>query len=229
MIAVSGFSRSGTTILQDVLNTHPQVKILYEASLLVRLPATRSDYISSLTIKDQNESDIKKLVLRLWKFHGDMTYDTVDKLMQEVFGVPHVGDKLSSYFQLFSAHGAAGIRRIYIYRDARDACASYWKCTKNQWQYLPWAQVSSVREVAERWVASISAAEKSSGVHCVRYEELILRPDDTMRAVADFLQISPKFDTTIVHDKAEGRGSLTTAQLQEVEDVAGPTLRRLGY
>jgi len=226
MIAVSGFSRSGTTILQDVLNTHPQVKVLYEASLLVRLPATRSDYISSLTIKDQNEADIKKLVLRLWKFHGDMTYDTVDKLMQEVFGVQHVGDKLSSYFQLFNAHGSAGIHRIYIYRDARDACAS-WKC-ENQWQYLPWAKVS-MREAAERWVASIGAAEKSSGVHCVRYEELILRPDDTMRATADFLKISPEFDTSIVHDKAEGRGSLTDAQLQEIEEVAGPTLHRLGY
>jgi len=230
MIAVSGFSRSGTTVLRDVLNTHPQVKVLYEASLLEGLPAARREYIGTLTIKEQNKDDLAKLVNFLWAKPVDpVTFPALEDAMRETFGVPHVGDKLSSYFWSFGRHGAAGVKRLYIYRDPRDVCASYWKCATTVWSNLAWAKVSSVREVAQRWLECNKCAAKSTGVHCVRYEELVLRPEDTMRVVADFLQISPEFDTTIVHDKAEGRGSLTDAQLRDVEDVVGDAARRLGY
>lgn len=230
MIAVSGFSRSGTTVLRDVLNTHPQVKVLYEASVLERVPAPRSSYISALTIKEQNRQDLTRLVNHLWTKPIDpVTFPELEAAMKEVFGVAQVGDKLSSYFWSFSRHGAAGVKRIYIYRDPRDACASYWKCANTVWANMAWAKVSSVREVAGRWLDSVRCAEKSSGVHCVRYEELVSSPDLVLSGVAEFLGISPEFDSSVVHRKAEGRATLTPAQVAEIAEVAGPAMRRLGY
>lgn len=229
MIAVSGLARSGTTILRDVLSTHPCVKILYEASLFDRLPAaTSAEYLASLTPKRKNEVELKRLMTRLREVQGPVTYAVLEPLLKEVLGVPHVGDKSSSYFRLFDQHGAAGLRRIYIYRDARDACASYWKCIHNQWRGLPWAQVP-LNEVASRWVASINAAAVSRGVHCVRYEEFIANPGPVMASVAEFLGVDNQFDASNVHGRASGRSTLTPDELRCIEHTAGPTLRSLGY
>ncbi len=228
MIAVSGFSRSGTTILRDVLNTHPQFKILYEANLFEKCPAPRGDWLASLTIKDQNEVDLGILVNAVWRACPEIvTFELLERVMKAEFGKVHVGDKLSSYFRFFDRH--IGLRRVFIYRDPRDACASYWRAVHNQWANLKWAQVSSLTEVARRWVESIEAAKKSTAVYCVKYEELVMDPNDVMASLAEFLGVETSFDTSIVHDKALGRGDLNEREVAEIVAVAKSTMDFLGY
>lgn len=228
MIAVSGFSRSGTTILRDVLNTHPQFKVLYEANLFEKCPGPRGDWLASLTIKNQNEEDLDRLVNAVWRNCPDtVTFELLERVMRDEFGKVYVGDKLSSYFRYFHRH--IGLHRIFIYRDPRDACASYWRAAHGPWANFQWAQVKSLAEVAQRWMESVEAAKKSTAVYCVKYEELVLDPGDVMDSLAGFLGVDNVFDTSIVHDKALGRGDLSEREVAEIVAVAKPTMDFLGY
>jgi hypothetical protein len=106
-----------------------------------------------------------------------------------------------------------------------------------------WPELSTAGKCAMRWRGSVRAmarlrsALSAEQLTTLRYENLIRHPAATAAGVSDFVgeTIGPIHVRTGRRDGARGvepggwRRVLTPAQISEVESVAGPDLRRVGY
>jgi hypothetical protein len=83
------------------------------------------------------------------------------------------------------------------------------------------------------WVQSIEAMERHRDhLYCIRYEDLVRQPQLELNTLAGWLGVRPDgFPAHLVHDASVGkhRAGLTPVELEQVMEVAGPTLARMGY
>jgi hypothetical protein len=110
-----------------------------------------------------------------------------------------------------------------------------------------WPELSTAGKCAMRWRGSVRAmarlrmALSEEQLTTLRYESLVLEPKATVAAVADFLgsavtpnsmrrgrRNSQREDSPNLEPGA-WRSKLSPAQVSEIEAVAGPDLRRVGY
>jgi Sulfotransferase family len=106
-----------------------------------------------------------------------------------------------------------------------------------------WADLSMAGKCAMRWRGSVRAmarlrtALSADQLATLRYENLVARPAATVSVVSDFVgdAVAPVRARPARRDGQPGaepgswRRRLTSAQLAEIESVAGPDLRRVGY
>jgi len=106
-----------------------------------------------------------------------------------------------------------------------------------------WPELSTVGKCAMRWrgsvraMARLRAALPADRLTTLRYENVVRHPDATATGVSDFIgdRIVPVQVRSIRRDgnrAAEPGGwrrLLTPAQVSDVESIAGPDLRRIGY
>lgn len=138
---------------------------------------------------------------------------------------------------------------VHLVRDGVDVVASYLRAGLS----------GSVQQAAERWQSSLAAAEAFQRRHPerwieVRYEALVKDPANETRRVADFvgLSFSPSMVDELSHidrlgdvsirpyhgevhkpvhlnSVGAGRRESTAEDLQTMQKLIGPTLRRWGY
>jgi hypothetical protein len=106
-----------------------------------------------------------------------------------------------------------------------------------------WPRLSSVGKCAMRWrgsvraMARLRAAMSGDQLTTLRYETLVSQPAATAAALSGFVAgtVAPPELAAGHRDNRAGtepgswRRLLTSAQLSEIEAVAGPDLRRVGY
>jgi len=106
-----------------------------------------------------------------------------------------------------------------------------------------WPELSTAGKCAMRWRGSVRAmarlrsAMSAEQLTTLRYENVVRHPAMTAAGVSDFVgeSVGPIHARTGRRDGARGvepgiwRRVLTPAQISEVESVAGPDLRRVGY
>jgi hypothetical protein len=106
-----------------------------------------------------------------------------------------------------------------------------------------WPQLSTVGKCAMRWrgsvraMARLRAAMTGDQLTTLRYENVVSQPAQTAAALSGFVgRAVPQAQLTA--DQRNGQAGtepgcwrrlLTSAQLSEIEAVAGPDLRRVGY
>lgn len=147
-------------------------------------------------------------------------------------------------------------RLIHVIRDGRDAVCSMREHPDRRWVDGQWVKVPASRSIekcARRWVEDTGAGLALGGdprYAEVRYEDLVLRPGETLRRLCDFL--GEPFDPEIVPQSAsdadrgerarpDATGAVVTTSLGRwkrdltadeqaaVVRIAGARLAQLGY
>jgi len=147
-----------------------------------------------------------------------------------------VGDKYPRYlWHLENLTQYDGIRIVIIYRDGRDVAQSIYTRTQTDWKDKGWARnhLNTLTKIANRWVKAIEMMEEyAKEIYIIRYEDFVTHPKKELTRLSEYLGVNPAgFAPEIISSSSVGKYKeiLTDEQLAEVLEVAGPTLKRLGY
>lgn len=209
-----GFPRSGTTLLDQVLDSHPKVTVLEERPLVTgmigRLAARGIDYPSGLPGLDAAAvADLRAGYFedrdRLVTLAGDVVF--VDKMP---LNIVHAGL----------------IRRIFpearfllALRHPVDVCLS---CFMQAFELNDWMAVfSSLEETARLYRAVFSLWRETRSaldlaVHEVRYEDLTADLEVTAGAAVRFLGLDWDSRMAAFHEHARARKTLATPSFSQV-------------
>ena len=242
-IFIGGLYRSGTTLMRQILNSHPHIACGPE----------------SLLFRDNELERIYTYLRTIWARGLDPSYAfdprTVDQVMAGLIhsvvlpycqkqGKPRWANKtpetilfIDTLLALFPA-----AQFIHMIRDPRDAFCSVREkyCSEGEKaaKYTPrWATKTPELTAAE-WCRQINCGlawrERPDRYREVRYEELVTQPEATLRPLfaflgepwaASVLENNPIFSTSL----GRWRSELSAAEVAEIEAVAGETMRALGY
>jgi Sulfotransferase family len=263
-----GCPRSGTTLLQRLLDAHSMVAIAPETHFMRRFWGRRTEYgdltddrrferVVNDIIATPEFSDMKleadRFMAAAWRL--DRSYSALFRLLLSSFanqrGVRVVGEKTPGhvvYMQTLECF-FPGARFIHIIRDPRAVV--------NSWRRVPWSSGTIVGDISS-WRRYVVTARKhppaAGALHTVRYETLVRKPEQALRAICEFLRIpfEPAMlefhqrtaDTldfarepwkrgaaSPVHTDSVGEWhhTLAASQIAEIERLAWPEMLRLGY
>lgn len=200
---IVGTGRSGTTLLQAMLSSHPRIVIPEETHFFNKfdpvlrfadpLPADRIDAYARacMSVPHLRDSGIAERVLRERLADGpndarSLFLWLLGRLAAEASG-RRVGEKTPIHERHVARIRALfpSAKFIHIHRDPRDTVASL--------KRMPWAAGQSTRRIARRCaqtyetMAAWRARLGEDAVHEVRYESLVADPEGELRRVCAFL------------------------------------------
>lgn len=201
-VFIVGCERSGTTLLQTLVDAHPNCAIPPESHFYNNFGSAFADdgrllirdrqWLLDRLVRDMRirtwgldfQPDILRCEIREWSRRGIAA--ALFRLYAAQHGKARWGDKSPPH-----VHHLHTIRRdfpdariIHVVRDGRDAAASL--------RRMPWGPTRAV-PLAERWKEAVDAADRffaavdHAGCLTVRYEDLVCDPEHTMHRVFDFL------------------------------------------
>ncbi len=255
---IVGCARSGTTLLRNLLRSHPSLTLPPESHFIPRFykefgdPATEADArrLASLIL---GTMWVKKWELGLTPddFAGCRTYRDIVCRMYETYarkeGKPRWGEKTPEYVKELPT-----LRRVFpdakiihIIRDGRDVAHSWVQKRFGPQNYYTAAQAWKLRVNLGRREGRSSPET----YHEVRFEELLANPSGTMRAVCEFLDepyvddlLRPtpppgdlsswkpwQLNSIATGNMGKWRSNLSPGERALFESVAGDLLRQLGY
>lgn len=214
---IVGAPRSGTTLLRFMLDAHPELAIPPETGFL-----TQADRLAGMSREGLFETVTgHPPECPAWEDFGLPAVVYREALATlEPFTA---GDGVRAFYRLYArAHGKAlwgdktpvhtfhleaigrllpEARFIHIVRDGRDACLS--------WRRTWFSPGDEIRTVAAEWQRFVLAARQGgeAGVPYleVRYEDVVLEPEATLRSICEFLEL--RFDRAMLryHERVPQR------------------------
>jgi hypothetical protein len=226
---IVGMGRSGTTLLRLMLDAHPDLAIPPETHFIPTAaqacresPDPREAFLKALTsfpFWEDHHIDIKLLRQRITAIEPFDLGDALRafyRLYAERFKKPRWGDK-SAYLPVMRLiqELLPEARFVHIIRDGRDVALSI----KDLW----WGP-NSVEEAAKWWASGIVSARSQvkdlKWYLEVRYEDLVLDTEPTLRKICAFIAL-PWSASMLDYDKrAEER-------LAELTSIMDPNARRI--
>ncbi len=235
-IFIGGLYRSGTTLMRELLDSHPHIACGPES------------HLSSHNQLQRIYTDLRTIWPTILSTHYEFDPHMVDQvmagLMHSTFmpycqkqGKPRWAEKtpgnicvIDTLFALFPA-----AQFIHMIRDPRDAfCSVRERAAKDKPGWATWTP----KQVAAQWCRRINFGlawrEQPDRYREVRYEELVTQPEATLRSLFTFLgepwaasvlENKPIFSTSV----GRWRSELSAAEVAEIEGVAGETMCALGY
>ena len=203
---ILGSGRNGSTLLNRILNEHPDLFLPSEQYFLgpsiIRFGLL--NYLSWNQLVDTLLSKITSEASHTWDIDlGDTKNQLIDledrdlqsivdilyKTYSEQLGETKIwGDTtpLNTFYtkQLFSVFPKA--RYLFLIRDGRDVAASYKKGGE------AFDEFQEVSESTSRWIHSIKCLDwlsKKAEVQIIKYEDLVTEPDQLLESICDFLNI----------------------------------------
>ncbi len=257
-IFITGHDRSGTTLLQRVCNSHPQILLTNEFNVFIPLGRSFRAYAVHM-LRHALHINNRYRFNQQYRFLGNARFSnfpftisyliTLLKNHQQKIGVSDiertmktmnpqakiVGDKKTIYnsnLQILLKN--EGLKGVVIYRDCRDVTGSFLQMARTVWATQPWIKnLRTADAIAQRWVKWIDLMEKyASDLFIIRYENLVSDPEKELGALANDLGISSAgFHPNNINSRSIGnyRKGLTKQELNQVLAIAGPTLARLEY
>ena len=251
---VAGHPRSGTTALTRLLNTHPEIEATFELGAFQGLDTPYAEYRRGLRLgyRDRPLRGVGtgtprsrtwasrrfagEFRYRLWRRRGSaIGLDTVADLLERTLRRPLVGDKLPAYvFALDDLASRQGLARIVIVRDCRAVTGSALARVRGGWSGRDWTtRIDTPARAAANWVRAVESIERNAPrLHVVRYEDLVEDPASCARGLGEALGVEPgAFDLRLIRkpDGAKACRFLDRADMEAIEEVAGPAMRRWGY
>ncbi|HLK22870.1 MAG TPA: sulfotransferase [Bryobacteraceae bacterium] len=199
-IFIVGGPRSGTTLLRNMLNRHPEIAICRETEFFHWVFSRRRNF-GSLSDSENRRRVVKEYLAtqRIQRMRVDLG-ELSRTLLEEAISYPAMFLSLMRFFAATHGKRRCGEKTphnglitellyewypdasvIQILRDPRDAVASMLR--------MPWASKSVVSN-ARMWLRFNLGARRSSGnprYLLVRYEELVNDPEAGLRGICNFL------------------------------------------
>ncbi|MGF1524208.1 MAG: sulfotransferase [Leptolyngbyaceae cyanobacterium] len=201
---IVGCPRSGTTLLQQMLDAHPEVAVAPETHFMRLFWNARDEY-GDLT-EDHNYQQLLDKIIALPEFlemeldaqefletawHVKRTYAVIFQLLLEKFAhrrsAKIIGEKTPNHVLYMPAIQTLfpNARFIHIVRDPRSVV--------NSWRSVPWSK-GTVTGDAEMWRYYVSAAQRKppsekNQLFTLHYEKLVLEPERTLRSLCQFLDL----------------------------------------
>jgi hypothetical protein len=261
---VVGCRRSGTTLVRAILHSHPLIAVPPESRFLLALapeptrPLEPARLVEALADHDgfARWQLRRPAVAASFRDEPPRTYaDAMRRLYgmwAEARGKPRYADKTPDHVLRIGAVTALfpDARVVHVVRDGRDVAASFME--------LGW--VDSIEKAALHWRHRVLTGREagallpSSRYHEVRYEDLVERPEPTLRGLCASLDLP--FDPAMLrHEQAaaallrteayphhnryvtrplrrglrDWRRDLPAAAVVRFEALAGDALAALGY
>jgi protein-tyrosine sulfotransferase len=252
-VVMGGSPRSGTTLLRRMFDRHPSLCCGPESSLL--LPGRIG--VEPLAAGFGLQPSEVRALLEASRSQAAFV-DAFARRYCELRGKPRWAEKTPLNVRYFGwvLERFPDARLIHVIRDGRDAVCSMREHPDRRWVDGQWVKVPASRSIekcARRWVEDTGAGLALSGdprYAEVRYEDLVLRPGETLERLCDFL--AEPFDPAIVPQSAsdadhpprtgpDAAGAVVTTSLGRwkrdltapeqatVERIAGARLAELGY
>lgn len=219
---IGGCPRSGTTALQQLLNTNPNVYITSEENLLntiqimSKLLGTRErrqevykkgmratsvrETIDTNTALESNFTSqaLWPSIMDIYRWHHKQLVDTDPLILW--------GDKLPDYYkninQILKIPGA---KYIHITRNPLDVINSMLQRSEMARQGKDWWKaITELDGMIEAWANAyheISLVEENSAAYHMHYEDLIFNYDETICSLSEFLGVECSYDNILVSDR----------------------------
>jgi len=203
-IFIVGCPRSGTTLLQQILNAHPEVAIAPETHFIEYFWKRRKKY-GELS-EDSNYYSLIKDITTLNEFvemglsadnffkiawSSDRSYAILFQLLLKQFAIKQnatiVGEKTPNHVLHLSTlkDFFPSARFVHLVRDPRAVV--------NSWRSIPWSSGSTAGD-ARLWRGHILSALRSpynikSSLFTLSYEQLVVASEENLRLLCDFLNL----------------------------------------
>ena len=198
--------RSGTTLLSRLLHAHPALAIAPETHYFTRCwdgaaidgPRRAQAYLDCLLrqpgVADMAMTDEELEAVRQAVREADVAThrDLLDALLSRyaaAHDAPYWGEKTPEHLAYVRpiAEEFPEAAFLVLMRDPRDVSRSL--------RRMPWNQGKTVVDHAGQWARAARLAQQYKSdaalhVHVLRYEDLIEAPEDRLRAVCEFLDLS---------------------------------------
>ena len=196
---VVGVNRSGTTLLRMMLDAHPELTMPPETHFVPELidiaegsEATPEALLATITKQREwgdfglTEEQLLEAFAAIEPLNAGDALRAFYGLYAERIGKPRWGEKTPIYVK--SIRKISGVlpeaRFVHVIRDGRDVALSIRDRAVKE---------HPIEKIAERWMRRINQARRQSK-HVphymeVRYEQLILNTEGTVREICDFYEL----------------------------------------
>ncbi len=259
MVIIGGFPRSGTTLLRNLLASHPEFAVTMEFYNFVGLGDNTLAYsrrilrhwwnnrTRSFLVQGKDEGKpgyvvkshafVARYLVEINRQRSEpVSVSTIERALQKTFPSKRVfGDKFPWYvFDLDNLVKIEGLVPIIIYRDCRDVTSSFLAQVHGKWRGMLFVkELDSAAKIVPKWVSAIENMERHRDkLHVIRYRDLIQNTENELMALAGLLNVDVRgFPKEMVRSDRLGKHQegLTDKERAIVMDIAGPTMKRLGY
>ena len=203
-IFLVGCPRSGTTLLQQMLDAHPAVAIAPETHFMHYFWDRRDSYgnlniesnyqkiLDNLTdLPEFSEMGLSEAYFRSAAITNSRNYGALLSLLLEQFAnhrnVKVVGEKTPNhvlYLPILKKFFPSA-RFVHIVRDPRAVV--------NSWRSVPWSN-GNLTQDAQAWRAHVAAPrrcndEVKSALFTLSYEKLVREPEAVLHSLCEFLEL----------------------------------------
>jgi hypothetical protein len=218
-IFILGNPRSGTSLLRLMLHSHSAINIPPESHFFLWLEEKYGKW--NISLLDNYLNDLfKSTKIETWKLdeiglkdfiknNTCTSYSQLTSLVYQYYGITHNtesvfwGDKNSLWTDKLERinYYFPDAYYVYIIRDGRDVACSYksLNAKKMTHKYAPKLD-DDISKIAKKWLCNNINLEDfllkmpKANVVKIRYEDLLQKPEKTLRSVLDILGL--KFEKT---------------------------------
>ena len=221
-VFIVGAARSGTTLLQRMVDSHPEIAVVNETYWLPRKFRPETGLTPDGLVTERLVAQLmaspkfermglgREVLEQLSAAAAPISYtEFVSRLFDlyaQARGKPLAGDKTPGYVRkIEQVHGLwPAARFVHLIRDGRDVCLSmvaWGKGEKTAGQYGTWSR-DPVVSTALYWRRSVLLGQEAGSAlgpgryREFRYESLVTRPREDAEAICDFLDV--QFDEAML-------------------------------
>lgn len=255
LLVVGGIQRGGTTILKNLLMSHPHIRFYpFEARILRKYEQTvkshiwdvfRSNFKSVVRNRKRRRSPLYTqyipAILKENKLNGSITYDEIHRAMIASLSQDYdiyVGDKYPDYLVRYPTFiHRPNTKCVFIYRHPYDVVASTLIRVQGDWQGRAWTvKYDSVEKISHYWldrmqmIYDIQQLDSNALILC--YENFVTQTSNTAKQVAEHLNTdSDLFDVMILHKMSIGKYKtfLSDSDVATINRIAGDMMRQFDY
>ncbi len=255
VLLIGGHVRSGTTLMGNLCNSHPEIALTNEFNYFSGLGKTCAEH-SRLLLKRlwwktidsriglaghlRNYAFVARYLFKMRRYRdGVIDVEAIELILRGIFPKARiVGDKTPNYMFLLDKFAATnGLSCLIVFRNCGDVASSTLDRVRTKWYKHSWSQtINTAEKVAKRWVRCIEIMERHRDkIHIIRYEDLVQQARRELEGLGKWLGVDPAgFSESMIcsiRNTSIGKykSGLTDEELKTVMEVAGPTMARLGY